>query len=185
MSATSPAAPSAAPSDTPPDTMADAILWHAGTGVFFDPAITPADAIPTGCVAVTRARHAALVDARSTGSALVAGADGLPRVQVRRTPIATLRAIARSDIRAEAGRRIRAIAGVERQSNDNAAIAVAALTGTTDAAVTAALARRRAIDAVRAASNAADAIIATMPASNLADFDATAARWWPVDGGAA
>jgi len=88
--------------------------------------------------------------------------------------------------KSEARRRILAIASLERQANDNAAMALASAVlrigakhDVLDDIVTAAINRRERIDAIRAASNAIEAVIARMPAANLKAFDASTHPLWP------
>jgi len=82
------------------------------------------------------------------------------------------------DIKAEARRRILAVASLERQSNDNTLFALRA-TDLSDTELAGALNRRMRINALRAASNLAEATIADWAPAALTAFDATAATWWP------
>ena len=109
---------------------------------------------PADAIAVSKSRHAALIAAQESGCRIEM-IDGAPTAVPPAQPgadVARSRAVA--VIRAEAQRRILAIASIERQSNDNAALAIAALSGHLSDQAAAALERRVAIDAVRAASDA-------------------------------
>ncbi|MFA6607620.1 MAG: hypothetical protein WCS75_11535, partial [Sphingomonas sp.] len=110
-------------------------------------------------------------------------ANGKPALTAMRTPTKAQvveRTIAA--IKAQARRRILAIASLERQANDAAAIATHLLSAGTDATeLQAALDRRRRIDAIRAASNALEAMISTWSLAALATFDASADAHWPTD----
>lgn len=158
--------------------MAQPIFWSAATGGFYDPEIHGA-ALPSDAVPISRARHAELLAARAQGDRIVAGRAGRPEVRKPRVPLEQLRRRAIAAVKAEARRRILAIASLERQANDNSAIAMAALSGDHSMA-TEALLRRGQIDFIRSASNRLEAVIATMPAANLPSFDAGADRHWSI-----
>jgi phage FluMu protein gp41 len=158
-----------------------AVYYSAARGGFFDAAMH-AD-LPEDAVRIPRLRHRQLMDAQAQGRRIVANDKGRPVLAPIVPPsLEQLRAQASAAVNVEAARRILTIATLERQTNDNAVIAQAALaaaTGTaTPAGLAQALARRAAIDAVRAASNRIAATIAQMPAANLTDFDATVLRLW-------
>ncbi len=149
------------------------IRYSATTGGFYHAAIH-GDALPADAVVISEARHRELLDAQAAGRRIVAGAKGRPELATERAPTkAQLLERATAAIKAEARRRILAIAGLERQANDNAAIALHSTEF--DAACT----RRAAIDAVRAASNALEARIASWSAASLTAFDAGAEAHWP------
>ena len=152
------------------------MFFSPSTGGFYDPAIhrtRPADA-----VRITKARHAELIAARSVGKSIAADAKGRPVIKSVRLSLDQLRDRAVTAIKAEARRRILAVASLERQANDNAEIAIEAFAGAaTDLA--GALDRRARINAIRTASNAIEAIVARMPASNLAAFDPSSHSLWP------
>jgi len=95
--------------------------------------------------------------------------------------VAELREIATRMVKSEARRRILAIASLERQANDNAAIALTGSAWAQSPEATAARDRRTRIDAIRAASNAIEAVIARMPAANLKAFDASTHPLWPSE----
>lgn len=139
------------------------------------------DAMPSDVVSVGVMRHAELLAAQGSRR-IVAGPDGKPTL----TP---LRKITRDDqlaraiatVKREAGRRILAIASLERQANDAAALAIAAIDGASPEA-DAARARRASIDAVRAASNAIETAIAGWSLAVLKKYDAVADARWPQEG---
>ncbi len=149
------------------------LFYSARTGGFYQVGIhrdMPADAVP-----ISAARHAALVAAQETGRriATVDGRPALARDRARTT--SGVHAAVTARIKAEAARRILAIASLEQQSNDNAALAVAALAGALSEQAAAALERRAAIDAVRARSNRIEAMLAGLDLAALARFDAATA----------
>ena len=155
------------------------MFFSPSTGGFYDPAIHRT--LPADAVRISRARHAELIAARSAGKSIVADAKGRPAIKATRLSLEELRARAVAEIKGEARRRILAVASLERQANDSAAIALAAFAGGAadiDEASDA-LDRRRRIDRIRAASNAIEAIVARMPASNLTAFDPSSHPLWP------
>jgi hypothetical protein len=154
------------------------IHWSPSARAFFDEAHP---AIPADAVAITARRHRQLLAGQAAGRPIVTGAGGKPvNAGARRLSAEQLRDRAVLQVKREAGVRILAVASLARQSNDNAAIALAAIDG--DAAAAAEpIARRRRIDAIRAASDALEAQIARMPAANLTNFDAAAQPHWPED----
>lgn len=152
------------------------MFFSPSTGGFYDPAIHCT--LPADAVRISKARHAELIDARSAGKPIVAGAKGSPVIKPVRLNLEQLRDRAYTAIKGEARRRILAIASLERQANDNAEIAISAFA---DAAtdIAGALDRRARINAIRAASNAIEAQVARMPASNLTAFDPSSHPLWP------
>ncbi|WP_168554002.1 hypothetical protein [Novosphingobium sp. SG720] len=157
------------------------IYYSAARGGFFHAANH--QQLPDDAVRVSRLRHRHLMEAQAQGRQIVANDKGRPVLAPVVPPsLEQLRTQASAAVNLEAARRIKAVATIERQTNDNALIAQAALAAATGAAPPAglaeALARRAAIDAIRAASNRIAALIAQMPAVNLTDFDATAERLW-------
>jgi hypothetical protein len=157
------------------------VYYSAARGGFFHAATHLT--LPDDAVRIARLRHRQLLDAQAQGRTIMANEKGRPILAPIVPPsLEQLRAQASAAVNAEAGRRILAVATLERQTNDNALIAQAALAAATGAAqppgLAEALARRSAIDAIRAASNRIAATIAQMPAANLTDYDATAQRLW-------
>ena len=139
--------------------------------------------LPDDAVRISRLRHRQLLDAQAQGRTIVANDKGRPVLAPVVPPsLEQLRGQASAAVNVEAGRRILAVATLERQTNDNALIAQAALAAATGtpapAGLAEALARRAAIDDIRAASNRIAATIAQMPAANLTDYGATAERLW-------
>ena len=154
------------------------MFFSPSTGGFYDPAINRD--LPADAVKISKSRHAELLAARSAGKPIVADAKGRPVIKQVRLNLEQLRDRAVTAIKGEARRRILAVASLERQANDNAAIALAAFAGGAadlDQA-SAAFDRRRRIDSIRAASNAIEAIVARMPASNLTAFDPFSHPLW-------
>jgi hypothetical protein len=161
-------------------------LYSASTNAFFHRGVHAAETIPADAVPISARRHQQLLTGQGEGRAISAGSDGKPQLSPNVKPgAALLRRIATSDIKREARRRILAIASLERQANDNAAIATFALglaTGTdlgAELAAHQAVQRREAIDAIRAASNQLEATIADWSVGALAQFNATDASYWP------
>jgi len=157
------------------------IYYSAARGGFFHAANHPT--LPDDAVRISRLRHRQLLDAQAQGRQIVPNDAGRPVLAPVVPPsLEQLRVQASAAVNREAARRIKAVATIERQTNDNALIAQAALAAATGAqapeGLAEALARRAAIDAIRAASNRIAATIDKMPAANLTDFDATAERLW-------
>jgi len=150
------------------------IRYSAATGGFYHTDLHAE--IPADAVTVSARRHAALIDAQAAGGRIVADSRGRPIVATDRVTIDQARSAAAAAIRRETRRRILAIASLERQSNDTAAIALAALGGGGDTAE--AIARREAIEAVRARGRASRAELDTMTAAKLAAFDPAAEAHW-------
>lgn len=152
------------------------MFYSPSTGGFYDPAIHRD--VPTDAVAISRERYGELLAARSAGKLIASDRTGRPIVKARRFTVDELRQRAIAAVKAEARRRILAVASLERQANDAASIAIEAFAGAgTD--LEGALDRRIRIDAIRAASNAIEAQIARMPAANLTDFDPSTHPNWP------
>lgn len=152
------------------------MFFSPSTGGFYDPAINrdmPADA-----VRISRERHGELIAARAEGKVIVPDRRGRPMIREPRIGADLLRARAVASVKAEARRRILAVASLERQANDNADIAIEAFAGAaTD--IGGALDRRASINAIRSASNAIEEQVARMPASNLTAFDPSSHPLWP------
>ncbi len=160
----------------------DRIRWSASTGAFYRPSIHGA-AIPADAVAITDSRHAMLLEGQAAGRAIVAGMVGRPGLApARRVCVGELRTAAIDAVKSEAARRILAIATLERQSNDNALIALAALDPAADREqLASALDRRRRIDAIRTASDAIEMQLATWAAGALTDLDVATLAGWPKE----
>lgn len=160
------------------------MLYSASTGGFYSKDLH-GDAIPADAVAISSFHHQALVEAQSRGATIVANDNGWPIAVYPPEP--TLAEKAKAAVRAvkaEAQRRITAVAPAWKQDNDNAAIAQAALqlaVGgdhiTVDVAP--AIARREQIDAIRAASDALEEHVAALDEAGLAALDIASADHWP------
>lgn len=161
-----------------------AILYAASTGGFYDTRIHTA--IPGDAVAISAASFARLMRAQASGGVIVARR-GRPAIErpapsgPARYGIAQLRARAIAAIDAAARSRILAIASLARQSNDNAALAIAAIVGTLSEEAAAALDRRTRIEAIRKAAAAARTTIASADRATLDMFSAEAPGLWPVE----
>lgn len=147
------------------------ITWSPTTGGFYHAEIH-GDGVPDDAVPITALRHKQLLAGQAAGRAIVAGADGKPEsAPAVVETAASLRAYAIIDIKAEARRRILAIASLERQANDNAALAMRDWTKPGPSQeVAAAMERRARINAVRAASNQIEATVATLTGAALSGF---------------
>lgn len=153
-----------------------AIRYSALTGGFYHIGIH--SRLPHDVVAVSVATHARLMRAQAAGGRIVPR-NGRPAIaRASEDAIGLQHAAARAQIDNEARKRIIAIASLEQQSNDNAALAIAALAGELSEEASAALDRRTRINAVRAASNALEAQLATLSSDQLVDFDATGDLLW-------
>lgn len=155
------------------------MFFSPSSGGFYDPVINRD--IPADAVRISRERHGELIAARAEGKIITPDRRGRPMIREPRIGADELRARAIASAKAEARRRILGVASVERQANDNAAIALAAFAR--EAAdideASDALDRRLRINAIRAASNAIEAQIERMPAANLTAFDASTHSLWP------
>lgn len=154
------------------------MFFSPSTGGFYDPAIH-CD-LPDDAIRITRRHYVELVEGRATGQEIVQDRSGKLGLRLPKQGLAELRDLATRIVKSEARRRILAIASLERQANDAAALAMATWSDPSPEA-RAALDRRKAIDAIRAASNAIEAVIARMPAANLKAFDASTHPLWPSE----
>lgn len=156
--------------------------YSPSTGGFYDDELH-GKAMPDDVVKISKKRHAELLEQHAAGATIVAGPKG-PRAIMATSSIAEQLAVARRRVKREARRRILAIASLERQSNDTAAIALAALQEATGLGITvdfmAALDRREKIDAVRVASNAIELELEGMKADELAAFRPADCLAWPT-----
>ena len=144
------------------------IRWSPSTGHFYHDAIHTD--LPDDSVAVGAKRHAELVAGRNHGRPIIMGAHGKPVFGPPAATVASLDNVVAA-IKREARRRILSIASIEKQTNDNAALALGDRGSPLD--------RRRRIDSIRAASDAAEEKAASLSAAALSKFDATAAVLWP------
>lgn len=144
---------------------------------FFDTAIHRT--LPADAVEISRDEHAALLDAQANGKRIVADRNGRPVAQApAQPPIAERRAEAVAAIKREARRRILAIASLERQANDAAAIALSTYSAYEHPDVGDAVGRRLQIDAIRIASDALEAKVAALNAGALATLSITDDAHW-------
>lgn len=153
-------------------------FYSPSTGGFYTADIH-GDAMPGDAVEITDAKHARLLEAQAAGGVIVPGPKG-PTARMPSATRADLVSAARRRVKREARRRILAIASLEKQSNDNAAIALAALhlaAGSTEPDVSDALERRRKIDAIRAASNAIEGDLNDLASDALSAFNVAKAAW--------
>lgn len=158
------------------------ISWSPSTGHFYHGEIHGA-AIPADAIRVTARRHAELLEGQRQGRSILAAANGKPVLSAIRKPtVEQLRAFAVADIKAEASRRILAVASIARQTNDNAIFALHALRMASAEKFDAAWGRRSAINTLRDASNMLENKIATWSALALSSFDASDDAHWPVEG---
>ncbi|MGK6323776.1 hypothetical protein ACMGDM_11925 [Sphingomonas sp. DT-51] len=140
------------------------IHYSATHNAFFDARLhaeLPADAVP-----IDAAEHAALLEAQSAGKEIRAGDDGRPTARAPRETGEQLRARLLAAVKAEAARRIHAVAPLWRQLNDARDLATAP--GERRAAIER---RFAAIDGLRAASNRLEAALSAMTPRQLARVD--------------
>ena len=151
------------------------IRYSAATGGFYHVGVHAE--IPPDAVAVSADRHAQLMRAQQEGARIAPGRGGRPTsVGAELLPLDELRRAAIARVDASARARILAIASLEQQSNDTAALAVAALVGgALSEEAAAALDRRAAIDHVRGQSKMIKAAIATLDDAAIKTFDADTA----------
>lgn len=142
-----------------------ALFYSANRHAFFDDGIHKD--IPADAVSITRARHRALLEAQGSGAAIVAGADGAPRIDRPRATRSVRRDQLTRAVKREAARRIDAIAPIWRQLNDSRTPSEAGA------------ARFAAIDAIRAASGAIEDEIATLTLAALKALDIAGHPAWP------
>lgn len=132
--------------------------------------------MPVDAIKITNKQHRELMLAQQQGHHLEATPTG-PVVRYARAEKDDALAAATKRVKAEARRRILRIATLEQQSNDSAALALAAL-GWGDSTVPAsARERRHKIDAVRDASNRIEDALAGYTVSELTAFNAATAAW--------
>lgn len=151
------------------------LFWSKSTGGFYSGDIHGRN-MPTDAVKITPKRHAELVKAHQGGADIVAGGRGLPEARERKSTRETALGEAALRVKREARRRCLIIASLERQSNDNAALA---MLRPGEPEFDAALERRTAINAVRAASDEIERYLNGLPAVALSSFDAKNAAGWP------
>lgn len=149
-----------------------ALFYSARRAGFFNDAIhrdLPADAVP-----ITAERHAELLRAQSEGATIKADALGRPVARRVNVPTAQLRAGTIEAIKAEASRRILAVAPLWRQLNDIRALPLS------DGQERIVIEKRLAlIDAIRAASDRIEREATALTAAALRTFDPTTASHWP------
>lgn len=154
------------------------IYWSPSSGGFYHADVHTR--MPDDVVEITAERHRELLVANAAGHAIV-DLHGLPAVAPpKRIDIADLRRRAVAAVKVEASRRIRAVASLELQSNDNAALALAAIAGAMSDVATAALDRRERIDALRARSNLLEREVMALKGHALATFDPSLDSHWEV-----
>jgi hypothetical protein len=149
-------------------------FYSPSTGGFYTPEIH-GDVMPADVVQITARKHAALLEAQAQGAEIVDSDKG-PVAHLPKVTRADLVAVAVRRIKREARRRILAVASLERQSNDNARLA---LYDRTDPEFRAASERRLRIDAIRAASNAIEGDAADLDLAALKGFHPAHSSRWP------
>lgn len=155
------------------------IFYSASTGGFYHRDLHR-DAIPADAVEIGERRHRELLDAQAEGRQIVANDAGRPILAPIDDSVARRRSQALASLRREARRRILAVASLEQQSNDNAALALAVIDHAEAPAD--AIDRRRRIDAIRSAHASATHRIDALHADDLDAFDAGDAALWPKEG---
>lgn len=159
------------------------LFYSPSAGGFFDTSIHGLG-VPADGVSLTAEQHRALLQAQEEGKLICHDDQGRPYAAAPSTPkLEERRQMALRRIRAETRRRILAVATLEQQANDNAAIAMQALqiaqTGASTLDAAPAVDRRTRIDALRAAGNALESEIAGMKARELTGLDIASATHWP------
>lgn len=149
-------------------------FFSPSTGGFYTKEIHGQN-IPQDAVEVSARKHAKLMLAQSEGHEIVATRSGVTsRPLMPSGELAMTRAIHRT--KRVARRKILAVASLERQSNDNATLAL----GTHgEPGFDAALERRNAINAIRAASNAIEGYLNGLAPDALASFNPDHCSLWP------
>lgn len=148
--------------------------YSASTGGFYHTDLH-GEAIPADAVAVSEQAHASLMIAQGRGAEIVAGPDGAPFARMPWQDRETLVGLAMRRIKSEARRRILAVATLERQANDSAALAL----GPNDPEFAQALARRLKINAIRAASNVLEGDASDLDPAALRVFNPAHSTRWP------
>lgn len=149
------------------------IRWSPSTGFFYR-ADLHGDSMPADVVKVTNKRHAELLDGQGLGRAIIADEKGNPTLDApAKASRNSLLSSTTYAIKEEARARIIAVATIERQVNDAAAIAL-----NTDEA-DAARDRLTKVNEVRAASNAAEQGLDDMSVDALEAFNAADNSLWP------
>lgn len=136
--------------------------------------------IPADAVEISERKHLSLLEAHGSGAEIVHTDKG-PVAKLRKPDRSHLVDVATRRVKGEARKRILAVASLERQSNDNALIALAALARSGTGAHLDAVERRRKIDAIRAASNTIEAELAGLSAAELGAFSAARSPLWPIE----
>lgn len=145
------------------------MLYSPSTRGFYAPGIH-GDAVPADAVSITAARHRRLLALQAAGARISSGTDGRPRAQ----RAAGTRAAAIDAVKAEARRRIDAVAPLWRQLNDVADVPLMTAEQLLERD------RRHArIRAIRAASDLIEAAIADMGATELRALDIAHDSRWP------
>lgn len=158
------------------------LYFSAERTAFFDSAIHRE--LPADAVEISAEQHEALLAGNAEGQRIAADRRGHPcLLKPQPFPLAERRARAQRRARSEARRRILAFASLERQANDSAALAMAALqiaqAGATIIETAEPLGRRTRIDAIRAACAVLEERIETLSAQALSALDVTASSHWP------
>ncbi|MEJ7933655.1 hypothetical protein WG907_05190 [Sphingobium sp. AN558] len=141
------------------------IYFSPSTRGFYDARLHSAR--PSDAVAISPARHKAMLDGQAKGLQIIASANGRPTLKARAA--VDPRAVLLRRVKREAARRIGAVAPVWRQLNDQREPSAAGA------------ARFAAIDAIRAASDAIEATIAAAPTQALAAIDVANHLLWPAE----
>ena len=125
---------------------------------------------PEGAVEIEEARHGELLDAQAAGKEIYADEDGAPRYRQPQVSAAERRKALSRMVKAEAERRILAIAPIWKQLNDLRAPMTPEAGDRFDR-----------IDAVRSASNQIEARLVGMPADELQRQDIKTLGEWPSE----
>lgn len=158
------------------------LFYSPSAGGFFDTAIH-GFGIPADAVSISADQHRALLNAQAEGRSICHDDQGRPfAARASKPKLEERRKGALGRIRSEARRRILAVASLEQQANDNAAIALHALqiaqTGASTIDASSALERRTRIDELRTASNLLESAIGGMDAKAIAALDIASPAHW-------
>lgn len=148
--------------------------YSPSTGAFYHTDIH-GDAIPADAIAISEQTHASLMSAQARGAEIVMSPTEGVIARMPGQDRETLLGLAIRRVKGHARKRILAVAPLERQANDNAALAL----GPNDPEYDSAFARRLKINAIRAASNAIESDLNDLDPGALAVFNPSHSTRWP------
>lgn len=149
--------------------------YSPSTGAFYHTDMH-GDAIPADAIAISEQTHASLMSAQARGAEIVMSPTEGVIARMPGQDRETLLGLAIRRVQGHARKRILAVASLERQSNDLAAMILGAAG---EPEHDQALDRRRQIDAIRAASNAIESDLNDLDPGALAVFNPSHSPRWP------